>query len=83
MAEDDHIGFPAFLPASHSLYKFSDAVFHTDCYMSWDKREKFDGLYQKYRDVWNSRPKNLKTLVEIETWGKQAFRDLFNEDENN
>lgn len=69
--------FPAFLPNEHRFHNFSDSVFHEKCYETWPNREEFDQLYRRFREAWENRPKNLKSLEEIEEWGKQAFKDLW------
>lgn len=78
--DNEAISFPAFIPKSHSLHKFSDGVFHKICFQNWEERERFERLYQKNQEIWESRPKNLKTLDEIETWGRQAFSEIFKEE---
>lgn len=73
----DAICFPAFLPNGHRLHRFSDGAFHIDCFQKWPDRESFEIIYKKYREIWENKPRNLKTLKEIEDWGKKAFGDLF------
>lgn len=74
---EDAIGFPAFLPKYHHLSRFSDNTFHIQCFQSWSKRQEFEQLYQTYRSIWDSRPRELKTLKESEAWGKEAFKKFF------
>jgi hypothetical protein len=72
----DAILFPAFLRRDHRLGKFSDAVFHKTCYGEWPDRTEFEAIFQRYRQIWDSRPKGLKTIEEIEAWGREAFREF-------
>lgn len=74
---DEVVGFPAFIPAGHEYADFSDAAFHKDCFLAWDKREELQRLYDAYQAIWNSRPASVRTLDEIDRWGKQAFDKLF------
>lgn len=78
--EDRYVAFPAFLPVSHSLHFYSDGVFHSDCYDNWDKKDKFDELYDRYRKIWESRPRDLKTVEEMDAWVATAFQDFSKED---
>lgn len=77
--EDDVIGFPAFIPKTHRLHQFSEGVFHKTCFQSWEDKEEFESLYNRHQAIWESRPKNLKTLEEIDAWGKKAFEEIFKE----
>jgi len=72
----DAIAFPAFLSRSHRLAKFSDAAFHAACFASCAERDEVESVFKRYQEIWESRPKELRTLAEIEAWGKEAFRDL-------
>jgi hypothetical protein len=74
--ETEILGFPAFIPKSHSLSEYSEGVFHRNCYENWGRKDEFALLYKKYCEIWNSRPAHLKSLKEIEDWGKKAFKDL-------
>jgi hypothetical protein len=73
----DAIGFPAFLPPGHRLSRFSDGAFHAKCFDECVEREAVLNVLEKYRQIWQSRPANVKSLAEIEAWGKEAFRDLY------
>lgn len=77
-AQEDVIGTPAFLPQAHRLYEFADAAFHNECFQKWTEREVFESLYKQYCVIWDNRPSTLRSLREIEEWGKEAFKDLFN-----
>ncbi len=76
VSSSDAIGFPAFIPAGHVLSEFSDSVFHTDCFENWEKRDELTQLHDRYQEIWNARPDDL-TFQEMESWGKEAFSDLF------
>lgn len=73
------VAFPAFLPPNHRFARFSDGVFHQSCFEAWEDHEKFQELFERFREVWQSRPRDVKTLEEMEAWGKQAFDGLFDE----
>ena len=75
-ASDDVVSFPAFLPATHELAMFSDSAFHRMCYESDSRASEVSALYGRYRAIWDSRPKHLKNLAEIEAWGREAFKDF-------
>ena len=70
------VAFPAFLPSGHPLGIFSDAVFHRTCFQEDARSEAVGQLYQRYEEIWDSRPKDLKSLEEIEAWGREAFKDF-------
>ena len=73
---DEVTSFPAFLPSTHELSRFSDAAFHRDCFEKSPERSAVTALYERYRAIWESRPGHLKTLEEMEAWGKEAFKDF-------
>jgi hypothetical protein len=73
---DDIVSFPAFLPAGHALAIFSDAGFHRSCYENDSRHEEVSRLYQRYRAIWDSRPKDLTRLEEMEAWGREAFKNF-------
>lgn len=79
--EDEVIGFPAFLPSEHRFYRYSDAAFHRQCFQEWPDGPEFEHLYQRFRRIWESRPKNLASLEEIDAWGKKAFKDWANDED--
>ena len=68
--------FPAFLPSGHPLAIFSDGVFHKACLHEDARSEAVERLYRRYREIWDSRPKDLKTVEDVEAWGREAFKDL-------
>lgn len=83
LRSEDAIGFPAFLPKQHRLQRFSDSVFHIRCYQAWPEKTDFEQIYRKYLEIWDSRPRNLDSLKDIEDWGRDAFKDFgLSEDSN-
>lgn len=68
--------FPAFLRPGHRFARFSDAAFHTSCFVSCPERQDVEAVFMKYEEIWKSRPAHLKSLSEIEAWGKEAFREF-------
>jgi hypothetical protein len=70
------VGFPAFLRPTHRFSKLSDAAVHRTCFEQWSDHAAFEELYRRYREIWASRPANLRSLEEIEAWGKEAFKDF-------
>ena len=78
--QDPIVAFPAFLPHEHPLGRFSDAAFHSTCFEADPASERVRRLYQRYRAIWDARPRDLKTLAEFEAWERKAFEDLLCED---
>lgn len=74
-------GFPAFLKATHRLGMFSDASFHESCLEASKEASEAQQLYEKWQSIWDNRPLDLKSLVEIEAWGKAAFAEFIAETE--
>jgi hypothetical protein len=72
----DVVSFPAFLPTTHELTLFSDAPFHRGCFEADPRAVQVNQLYGRYREIWESRPKHLKDLAEIEAWGREAFKSF-------
>ena len=70
------IGFPAFLKPGHSLASYSDSAFHEECFVGSPDSDAVNRLYERYRQIWDSRPRDLKSVEEIEAWGKAAFREF-------
>lgn len=73
---DDLVSFPAFLPSSHELGLFSDAPFHRACFEGDPRAERVNALHGRYRAIWDARPRELRTLAEIDAWGREAFKDF-------
>lgn len=77
LEEDDEIvGFPAFLPPGHELSIFSEAAFHVRCFTADPRSPAVRSLFARYESIWASRPENLTSLDEIESWGREAFKDF-------
>ena len=73
---EDAVMFPAFLKAGHRLHSYSDGVFHRWCFAASLDKEEVERLFSRFRQIWDERPKDLKTVEEIEEWGKSAFKEL-------
>jgi hypothetical protein len=71
---DDLVAFPAFLPAAHELFAFSDAALHRKCFEQDPRAARIEALYAKYRTIWDARPKDLKTVEEMDAWVADAFK---------
>ncbi len=69
------IAFPAFLPHSHKFGKFSDAAFHKMCFEADPDASSVNDMHYVYQKIMDSRPKDLKTMKEIDEWTKEAFQD--------
>ena len=70
------VAFPAFLPNDHEFATYSDAAFHRKCFEKTPHHEEVQNLYKRYREIWESRPRDLNNLDEIEAWGREAFKDF-------
>ena len=75
-SQDDVVSFPAFIPSTHPLATFSDGVFHRACFLADARSVDVELLYARYRTIWDARPRDLKTLEEINAWGKEAFKNF-------
>ena len=75
-SESETASFPAFLRPTHPLFKYSDAVFHATCFAHSPDRDTVERLYQRYRVIWENRPKDIPSVAEIEAWGKKAFDEF-------
>lgn len=73
---DDVSAFPAFLKNTHRLGLFSDGVFHRACFEASPDREEVKRLSSRFRQIWAIRPRDLKTVEEMEAWGRSAFADF-------
>jgi hypothetical protein len=76
---EDYVGFPAFLPKKHRLWKYSDGVFHSKCFADDPNLSEVQSLYLQWRSIWEKRPRDLKTEEEREAWAKSAFAGLAKE----
>lgn len=76
MEGDDMVAFPAFLKNTHELGRFSDAALHRMCFERAPQRQAVEALFCRFEAIWESRPRELKTLEEIESWGREAFKNF-------
>jgi len=74
--KDELTAFPAFLYPDHPLWMYSDAAFHKACYELSPQKEEVDGLFARWTKIWDSRPKNLTRVEEMDVWGREAFKDF-------
>ena len=74
--EDALVAFPAFLRPHHPLARFSDAAFHERCFGACPERDEVDVAYRRFREIWDSRPLDLKTESERNAWAQEAFREF-------
>jgi hypothetical protein len=73
---DDVIMFPAFLGRSHPLHKYSDGVFHRSCFEAVPDKKDMELALARFRDIWDRRPQDIKTIEEFEAWGRSAFAEF-------
>lgn len=66
--------FPAFIPNTHPLGKFSDAAFHQECLEKDPHYEWVDELYRLYQMLLNTKPRNPKNNEELDIWYKKTFK---------
>jgi hypothetical protein len=64
-ATADVVATPAFLRSSHELSRFSDAVFHRECFDAAPERVTVERLL---REAKKTLPGGLTTLAEYESW---------------
>lgn len=70
------VSFPAFLKKTHTLAMYSDAAFHQECFDNSPDGSGVIKLFERYRQIWENRPQELKTQKEIDEWGRSAFADF-------
>jgi hypothetical protein len=70
------VSFPAFLKKTHTLARYSDAAFHQECFDNSPDGGAVSKLFDRYHQIWESRPQGLKTRKEIDEWGESAFADF-------
>lgn len=73
---DEVVSFPAFLPETHRLARFSDAAFHRACFERSSDRQSVERLYALHQEIWASRPRELRTVAEMDAWARDAFSNL-------
>jgi hypothetical protein len=76
---EDVVAYPAFLPQTHRLWKYSDGAFHSKCFADDPNSGEVQRLYLQFCSIWETRPRDLKTNEEREAWGKRAFADFAKE----
>lgn len=77
IAADDAVrGFPAFLQPTHRLAKFSDSTFHESCLAASADAAEAQFLYERWLAIWDKRPLDLKSVAEMDAWGKSAFAEF-------
>ena len=76
LANDAVVAFPAFLKKSHPLAKYSDAAFHKECFDKSPDAQEVARLFERYNQIWEKRPKNIKSRKDIDAWGKSAFAEF-------
>lgn len=67
--------FPAFLPNNHKFGKFSDAAMHAECFIQDPDHMAVDDMFEAYRMILDSRPRDLKSMYAIDEWTREAFKD--------
>lgn len=70
---EDAVGTQAFLRPSHPLAKYSDAVFHRDCFEHSPDRPQVEALVSRWKDVMRQAP---STLDEYEKWVANASKEF-------
>jgi len=73
--EDKIVGFPAFLPYDHKYGRFSDAACHKECFVKDPDHGAVEDMLTVYHMILDSRPRDLKTLAEMDAWTREAFQD--------
>jgi hypothetical protein len=76
LQDQEKVGFTHFLPKSHKWWEYSDGVFHRACFESWPDHEEFNKLYKRFREIWDSRPKDLTSMEEKDKWMREAFKEF-------
>lgn len=76
LENDEVVGFPAFLTTAHRFHQFSDSVFHERCFEACPERDAVLAVYTRWSEIWDARPRDLKTLEAMEAWGIEAFRNF-------
>jgi hypothetical protein len=74
---EDCVAFPAFLPRTHRLWKYSDGVFHSKCFANEPNSDEVQSLYLEFRSIWEKCPSRLrKNSVGRLLFAPRASRDL-------
>lgn len=75
-AEDQIVGFPAFLSPKDPLRRYSDAAFHDACFQADLNAVEVQRVYSQWRAIYESRPRNLATDQERNNWADTAFANF-------
>jgi len=67
------VAFPAFLKPSHRLARFSDAVFHRQCFEECRERREVEQLLEEVKAALAGGP---TTLDEYEAWAKERIEEM-------
>jgi hypothetical protein len=73
---DEATIFPAFLPGTHPLWRYSDSVFHAACFQSDPHRRDVERLLQKRQDHWARRPPSYNDKEAVEKWYDEWLKIL-------
>lgn len=66
--------FSAFLPPNHRYGKFSDAAMHESCFLADPDHETINDMFYVFNKILASKPKDFKTVEEMDSWTKEAFQ---------
>jgi len=72
---DELKAYPAFLPYDHRFGKFSDAAFHKKCAEADPDYNSVEDMLYVWKKIMDGRPRDLKTIEEVEAWSKDAFQE--------
>jgi hypothetical protein len=72
-ASDDVFATRAFLRNTHRLARFSDAVFHRQCFECCSERIDVERLLTRHEEIMRDAPSTLK---EYEKWAAKAFEEF-------
>jgi hypothetical protein len=73
--DDARVSFPPFLRRTHSLGSLSDATVHQACFETWEHREVFLQLLERFRELLGTKPKDV-SWREGETWMAQRGEEF-------
>jgi len=72
---DKITAFPAFIPYDHKYGRFSDAAFHTECFVKDPDHAAIEDMLTAWKMIMDSRPRDLKSMAQIDEWTREAFKD--------
>ena len=70
---NDAIATPPFLRQSHRLARFSDAVFHRECFEQCSDSDEVQRLLARFQEVMKQAP---PTLDAYEKWVEKAMEEF-------